>query len=77
MLPLILGLVTADRDVSRELSRLGPRCPLITPEHVVAFGFHPAKIYPAEQKILEGEKFLAYPAPAVLGRVPGQARPTP
>lgn len=58
---------------AEELSRLGPRYPMITPEHIVAFGFHPDKIYPAEQKILEQERFLSYPAPAVLGRVPAHA----
>jgi arginase len=48
-----------------ELAQIGPRFPLVRPEHVVLYGFDPGELNTAQWTSLCTQQLRAFPAPAV------------
>lgn len=57
-----MGLAHALGHGAPELTGLGPRRPLVDPRRVVAFGYSPAEVEPAEQELLERDGVICCPA---------------
>src|SRR5207247_9420434 len=55
-------------DGAAELSRVGPRYPLLPEDRIALFGFHPYEIEPKEQQRLEASAMLRYPVTAMDDR---------
>ena len=51
------------------LSRIGPNYPLLRPENIVLFGFHPHEVEPRETRLLEESAMLRYPVTSLDDRV--------
>jgi arginase len=51
-----------------EVAHLGPRFPLLPPDRVTLFGFHPYEIEPEEQRLLERSAIVQYPVTSMADR---------
>ena len=51
-----------------EVAHLGPRFPLLPPDRVTLFGFHPYEIEPDEQRLLEKSAMAQYPVTSMGDR---------
>ena len=51
-----------------EVAHLGPRFPLLPPDRVTLFGFHPYEIEPDEQRLLEKSAMAQYPVTSMGNR---------
>ena len=51
-----------------EVAHLGPRFPLLPPDRVTLFGFHPYEIEPEEQRLLEKSAMAQYPVTSMGNR---------
>jgi arginase len=51
-----------------EVAHLGPRFPLLPPDRVTLFGFHPYEIEPEEQRLLEKSGIAQYPVTSMGDR---------
>src|SRR5437588_12771062 len=63
-----MGVAHLIGDGAAELSRIGPRYPLLPEDRIALFGFHPYEIEPKEQKRLEASAMLRYPVTAMDDR---------
>ncbi len=68
-----------------EVAHFGPRFPLLPPDRITLFGFHPYEVEPSEQRLLETSAIAQYPvtslgdrpvarAAEALGRLEERAR---
>jgi arginase len=51
-----------------EVAHLGPRFPLLPPDRITLFGFHPYEIEPEEQRLLEKSAMAQYPVTSMGDR---------
>src|SRR6266550_7744948 len=51
-----------------DLAHIGPRFPLLEPDRIILFGFHPYEIEPAESRVLEASAMAKYPVTSMDGR---------
>jgi arginase len=51
-----------------EVAHLGPRFPLLRPDRITLFGFHPYEIEPEEQRLLEKSAMAQYPVTSMGDR---------
>lgn len=51
-----------------QVSHLGPRFPLLPPDRIALFGFHPYEIEPDEQRLLEKSAMAQYPVTSMADR---------
>ncbi len=51
-----------------DLSHLGPRFPLLPPDRITLFGFHPYEIEPRESRLLEKSAMQQYPVTSMGAR---------
>ena len=51
-----------------ELAHLGPRFPLLPPDRITLFGFHPYEVEPSEQRLLETSAIARYPVTSLGDR---------
>jgi arginase len=51
-----------------QVSRLGPRFPLLPPNRIALFGFHPYEVEPNEQQLLETSAIPQYPVTSMGDR---------
>jgi arginase len=59
--------------VTEALSRIGTRCPLLSPEQVVYFGFEQGPLDDAEEVVLQKYAMRNYPAATIRGRAKAAA----
>jgi arginase len=60
-----------------ELAHVGPRFPLLPPDRIALFGFHPYEVEPWESRLLEKSAMPQYPVTSMYARsveVAGEAR---
>jgi arginase len=63
-----MGVAHLIGDGAAELSRIGPRYPLLPEDRIALFGFHPYEIEPKEQQRLEASAMWRYPVTAMDDR---------
>jgi len=63
-----MGVAHLIGDGAAELSRIGPRYPLLPEDRIALFGFHPYEIEPKEQRRLEASAMLRYPVTGLADR---------
>jgi len=51
-----------------EVAHLGPRFPLLPPDRITLFGFHPYEVEPNEQRLLETSAIAQYPVTSMGDR---------
>jgi arginase len=63
-----MGMAHLIGDGAAELAHIGPRYPLMPPDRIALFGFHPFEVEPTEQRRLEGSTMLRYPVTSMGDR---------